>query len=274
MDVFEKFSVVMCVYAGDEPEHFRIAVESLLHQTVIPNEIILVVDGPVPAALDKQIVSYESEPLFRVIRLKENRGLGNGLRVGTENCSYELIARMDADDICELNRFERQLAVFHEFPETSVVGGQITEFVDDPADPVGKRTVPCTNEEIKQYLKSRCPMNHVTVILRKKDLESVDGYLDWYCNEDYYLWVRMYLAGMTFRNVPDNLVNVRVGREMYSRRGGIKYFNSERKLQKLMLDRKIISIPQYLGNITKRLIVQVLLPNRLRGWVFHHFARE
>lgn len=116
-------------------------------------------------------------------------------------------------------------------------------------------------------------MNQMTVMFKKQCVESVGGYLDWYCNEDYYLWLRMYLADMRFANIPDVLVKARVGKEMYQRRGSVKYFKSEAKLQKYMLDNKIISLPTYCLNVLKRLIVQVLLPNRLRGWVFRKLAR-
>ena len=84
----------------------------------------------------------------------------------------------------------------------------------------------------------------------------------------------MVLSEMKFANVPDNLVNVRVGKEMYQRRGGVKYFKSEAKLQKFMLDNKIIGFGTYVVNISKRWVVQVLLPNKLRGWVFKKFARK
>ena len=111
-------------------------------------------------------------------------------------------------------------------------------------------------------------------MFKKKAIDTVGGYLDWYCNEDYYLWIRMYLAGMHFANVPENLVNVRVGSEMYRRRGGWRYFKSEAKLQKYMLKNKVIGFGTFLINVSKRFIVQVLLPNRLRGWVFQKFARK
>ena len=116
-------------------------------------------------------------------------------------------------------------------------------------------------------------MNQMTVMFRKKDVDAVGGYLDWHCEEDYYLWLRMYLAGMKFANIDEVLVRVRVGEEMYRRRGGWKYFASEAKLQGYMLKHKIIGVPTYVLNVIKRLIVQVLLPNRLRGWVFKKLAR-
>lgn len=264
----------MCVYGGDDPEHFQSAVESILRQTVCPNEVVLVVDGPVPAALDSVIRTYEAETIFRVIRLPENRGHGHARRVSLESCSNSLVALMDADDLSVKDRFEIQLRLFQQQPELSAVSGQITEFCTDPAIAVGRRTIPCTDAELKEYMKKRCPLNQVAVMLRKEDAEKVGGYLDWYCDEDYYLWLRMALAGMRFAASKEVLVNVRVGEEMYQRRGGWRYFRSERKLQRFMLNNKIISAPLYCVNVLKRLIVQVLLPNRLRGWVFQHFARE
>lgn len=111
-------------------------------------------------------------------------------------------------------------------------------------------------------------------MFKKSDINNVGGYIDWYCEEDYYLWIRMALAKLEFCNLPDNLVFVRVGKEMYSRRGGRKYFASEAKLQGYMLKHGIIGIGRYLINVTERLILQVLMPNSLRGWVFKKFARE
>ena len=138
----------------------------------------------------------------------------------------------------------------------------------------GERIVPQRHEEIVEYMKTRCPMNQVTVMFRKADVMAVGGYIDWFCEEDYYLWLRMYLAGMRFANIPETLCHVRIGEEMYRRRGGWKYFCSEAKLQKYMLDKQIISVGTYLMNVAKRLIVQALLPNSLRGFVFQKFARK
>ena len=117
-------------------------------------------------------------------------------------------------------------------------------------------------------------MNQVSVMFRKKDIEAVGGYIDWYCEEDYYLWIRLCLAGYKFGNVPENLVNVRVGNEMYRRRGGIKYFRSEAGLQAYMLKKRLIHLPRFLINVSERLILQVLLPNRVRGFLFQKLARK
>ena len=269
-----KFSVSMSVYKNDNPEHFKTAVESILNQTVKPSEVVLVVDGPVSKELDEVIKSFEVNDFFKVIRLPENKGLGNALKVSCENASFDYIARMDADDISAPTRFEQQISYLQENPEVDVIGGDITEFINSPENIVGTRIVPKIDKEIKEYLKVRCPLNHVSVMIKKSALEKSGGYKDWFCNEDYYLWVRMLLCGCNFANTGTPLVNVRVGEEMYSRRGGLKYFKSEAGIQKLMLQEKIITYPTYLVNVMKRLVLQVLLPNSIRGWVFKKFARE
>ena len=270
----QKFSVSMCVYGKDDPEWFETAVESVLDQSVKPTEIVLVVDGPVPTVLDEIIKKYEKSFLFKIIRFDENRGHGEARRAGLKACSNELVAIMDADDISHHTRFEQQLATFSLLSDVDIVGGNITEFIDEPNNIVGARIVPSNNDEILEYMKKRCPMNLVTVMFKKKSVERAGGFIDWYCEEDYYLWVRMAQANMKFANIPDSLVNVRVGKEMYGRRGGIKYFRSEAKLQKYMFEHKIIGYGTYIMNVSKRLIVQVILPNKLRGWVFKNFARK
>lgn len=123
-------------------------------------------------------------------------------------------------------------------------------------------------------MKKRCPMNQPTVMFKKSDVLEVGGYVDWYCDEDYYLWIRMALANKKFANTNAVLVNMRTTYDSYRRRGGRKYFQSEKKLQKYMRKNKIIGFGTYIANVTERFILQVLMPNKLRGWIFRKFARE
>lgn len=274
---YPSFSVSMCVYGKDDPTFFDMAVESIVQQTVPPNEIVLTVDGPIPECIQTVIEKYREKMTmisFQVIYLERNMGHGEARRVSFEHCTHELIALMDADDLSVPNRFQKQLACFAADPELDIVSGIIQEFVDTPENTAGKRIVPQSDGEIKEYMKRRCPMNQVAVMFRKRAVEQAGGYLDWYCDEDYYLWIRMALAGKKFANVPDVLVNVRVGKEMYSRRGGWKYFRSEAKLQRLMLKKNMISPGRYGINVAQRLVLQVLMPNRLRGFLFRKLARS
>lgn len=273
-EMFQKFSVAICVYGKDNPEWFDNAVQSIMNQTVKPDEVVIVVDGPVPENLSKIIKKYEGIDCFKVIWFPTNLGHGNARRIGLENTSNELVALMDADDISVSNRFEQQLKYFEDNPELDIVGGDIAEFIDEESNIIGKRIVPQSDKDIKAYLKKRCPFNQVTVMFKKSAVMSVGGYLDWFCEEDYYLWIRMFLNNAVFANTGTVLVNVRVGEDMYSRRGGVKYFISEAKLQKFMYRKGIITFLRAFINILLRLVLQLLMPNWCRAIVFKTLARS
>ena len=265
----------MSVYHGDNAVFFKQSLESLFGQTRLADEIVLVVDGPVGDDINRVIAESESaNDCFRVVRLEKNSGHAIARQTGLDAAQYEYIAIMDSDDIAVPDRFEKQMAYIEEHPEVDALGGQIDEFIGEPSNIVGTRNVPLTDAEIKAYLKSRCPMNLVTVMLKKESVQKVGGYIDWYCEEDYYLWVRMTEQGMKFANLPDNLVNVRVGEEMYQRRGGMKYFKSEARLQEYMYKHGIISLPRYLYNVAGRFAVQVAMPNKVRSFVFQKLFRR
>ena len=181
---------------------------------------------------------------------------------------------MDTDDIAVLDRCEKQLNFMNHNLDVAIVGGQIEEFIDDVSNIVGKREVPLTDDELKEFSKKRCPFNHMTVMFRKSDVLEVGNYQEWFWNEDYYLWIRMALRNKIFSNLPDTLVMVRTGADMYQRRGGKKYFNSEKEIQKYMLKNGMIGYSRFLINVSERLVLQVLMPNWLRGIVFRTFARK
>ena len=272
------FSVAMSVYKSDDATFFKRSLVSITEeQTVKPSEIVLVVDGPVGEDINSVIAEYEEKyEFFKTVRLEENAGLGNALKIAVENCRYELVARMDSDDVAVSDRFEQQLRFFENDGDNGIdlVGGDVVEFIDDEQNKVSKRDVPTSHAEIVEFMKSRCPFNHPTVMFRKSVVLSVGGYMDWHWNEDYYLWIRMYLGGAKFANTGTVLVNMRSGEDMYSRRGGKRYFESEKKIHKLMLDNKIIGRVDYFKNVLKRFIVECCLPNAIRGWAFRKFARK
>ena len=268
----EKYSVLMSLYKKEHPEYLRLALDSMINQTVKPDEIVLVEDGPLTEELYKVIEEYKD--CLTIVANEKNLGLGLALNRGLEVCKNDLVARMDTDDISELYRCEKQLQYFGEYSDTTILGGQIEEFITSPQNVIGKRIVPMTNEELKDYMKKRCPFNHMTVMFKKSEILKAGNYQDWFWNEDYYLWIRLALQNSVFANLPDTLVKVRAGEDMYARRGGAKYFKSEIGIQKLMLEKKIIGYSTFIMNCGKRLIVEKLMPNKLRGWVFKKFARS
>ncbi len=272
----KNLTVAMSVYKNDNPQDFKTAVHSIYDkQTVRPSEIILVEDGPISVELSAAVQEIRKEiPIMKIVPFEINRGHAAARQGGLEAATNELVAIMDADDIAEPFRFEKQLQYMETHPEITVTGSIINEFIGTTDNVVGSRIVPENDADIKDYLKSRCPMNLQTVMYRKSKVMEVGGFIDWFCEEDYYLWIRLAQAGHKFHNHQESFVNVRVGEEMYQRRGGWRYFKSEAGIQKLMLENGLISWPRYMYNVMLRFAIQVAMPNGLRGWVFRTFARK
>lgn len=272
----EKYSVLMSLYIKEKPEYLRTAIQSMVDQTCSPDEIVIVKDGLLTPELDSVLKEYQNNypKLFTIVGYEKNRGLGLALNFGLEYCRNELVARMDTDDIAKVDRCEKQLKMFIDNPNLEIVGGDIAEFIDIPDNVVAYRKVPTSDEAIKEYMKTRCPFNHMTVMYKQSAVIRSGNYRDLFWNEDYYLWIRMMENNCVMGNTGDVLVDVRTGADMYKRRGGKKYFESEKFLQKYMLKNKMINRSTYVVNLSKRIIVQRLLPNCIRGWVFKKFARK
>lgn len=269
-----KFTVCMSVYYKSKPNEFLAAFESVVDQTVSPDEIILVVDGPIPEDLKKAIKVVQDNPSLRIVQLPENKGHATVRQTGLELASHSLVGIMDGDDMSISNRFELQLQYFVQHPEIDIVGGQICEFDSSSNRIIGKREVPLSDNDIKDYMKGRSPFNFVTVMFKKDSVMKVGGFMEWFCEEDYYLWIRMALANCKFANLDNILVKVRTDENTYHRRGGWKYFKSEAKIQVFMLKYHIISFVRACINISIRLVVQVLMPNKVRAFFFRTVFRN
>ncbi len=271
-----KFSVLISIYEKENADFFDSALQSVLvNQTVIPDEVVIVKDGKLPSELETVIQKYENEfkNIIKVVGYDENRGLGKALRFGMTYCSHELIARMDSDDVSANDRFEKQLRFMKGNPDVSVVGSYISEFYKEPSDCKFVRKTPQNNSEIKVMLKKRNPMNHMTVMFRKSDIEQVDGYKDLPYLEDYYLWVRLLGNGFKLQNMKEVLVFARTGMNMYKKRGNRKYIAGWKKLQNEMLNMKLINRFDYIINMIN-IIGFIYTPSIVKESVYKMFLRE
>lgn len=274
MDKGLRFSVAMSIYKNDDPGYLRTAIRSTYEQTLPPAEVVMVGDGPLPEVLLAVVRELESTyPSLRFLPQEVNRGLGEALRIACENCQYDYIARMDSDDICMPDRFEKQMRVFADDPEVGMVGGMITEFVGDPTNIVDRRMLPLDNAGIYKMMRTRCGVNHVTVILRKADLMAAGNYSGRFRQEDFYLWARLMKNHVKIRNIEDVVVNVRSGADQFARRGGLTYFREHMKVFRYMYDEHLISLPYLLINYGLR-FAQVAFPTRLRTWVYQNLLRS
>ena len=268
-------SVLLTVYGNDDPDHVDAALESIFDQTLEPAELVVVKDGPVDAPLDRTIERWADEypTVVTVVTLEENCGLGTALQIGLEYCSYELVARMDADDIAVPERLEMQVEFLRENPDVDVLGGYVAEFDHDPECPNGVRTVPCGSSSIARCAPYKCPLNHPTVMFRKSSILDAGSYSSRRCMQDYELWMRLLDRGYTIANLPEVLVNARAGEEFYTRRGGLEYAKTEARLQWQFRRRRYIGTPTFLVNLLFRLPIR-LAPKRLRGAVYSRVLRD
>lgn len=272
---YENYSVLMSVYYKENSEYLKQAIESIQAQTFPTDDFVLVCDGPLNQELDSVIKKKQQEMknILNVVRLKKNAGLGNALNKGIQQCKNELVARMDSDDISYPDRCEKQLMVFNTYPEISVCSGIVEEFATNPKVVESRRVPPETQEEIREFAKVRNPFNHPCVMYKKPDVEAVGSYKDFYLLEDYYLWVRMIMAGYQGYNLQEPLLHMRAGTDMYMRRGGLKYAKTQEKLFRFMKNNGFISKGQYIKNCVIR-GESSLAPNWLRKFVFEKVLRK
>lgn len=269
------YSVLMSVYYKEKPEYLQQSMESILHQTILASDFVLVCDGPLTPELDSVIEEMQQQfgTVLHVHRLKENGGLGKALNAGLEQCTCELVARMDSDDVSRPDRCEKQLQIFAEHPEYSLVSGIVEEFDGNIHYVTGRRVVPETQEKIIQFAKKRNPFNHPCIMYKKSAVQAVGSYQDFYLLEDYYLWIRMLQKGYLGYNLQEPLLWMRAGSAMYKRRGGWKYVESQRKLFAYMAKSGFISqIDYWIQSIVR--LVGAVMPNKLRALVFKKILRS
>ena len=269
------FSVLMSLYIKEKPEYVQACFESLLRQTIQADEWVIIEDGPLSDEMYRLLEKYQDKypKLIKRIPLEKNQGLGLALRAGVPECRNELIARMDTDDIAKEDRFEKQLAEFEKNPELDICGSNIDEFEDDVNKIVACRHVPTTDSEIKEYQKKRDAFNHMTVMFKKSAVMNAGNYQPCPLMEDTYLWVRMIISGVTCMNCAESLVYVRIGKEMYERRGGWQYFKKYREGRRKVLETGYISRFDYYYTVAIQLVVAVL-PRKLRGWIFKNLLHR
>lgn len=268
-----KFSVLMSVYAKENPKYLEEALNSVFNQTLKPSEVVLVEDGSLTQELESIIIAFEKKyKELRVIRFKKNRGLGPALNDGLKECKYDYIARMDTDDICRKDRFEKQINYLIKHPKIDVLGSNIYEFKESIKEDMRIKKMP-TGEKIKSYIKKRNPLNHMTVCFKKKSVIDCGSYKSMLYLEDYYLWVRMFVKGKVIENINDELVYARVGNGFEKRRGNKKQIEGWKKLQKFMLQEKVITRLQFLFNML-RMYLMVFCPNFLRILAYKYILRK
>ena len=234
-------SVVVNVWGGDESVSLRRSLSSINSQHKSPDEVVVVIDGPISGELEEEIQSFKNKATFlvKVIHIQSPKGLWNARNVGIGEAKHELVALHDADDVMHPERLHLQLNElrFNAIDvlctpawEFDVISGRIT------------RLRMCSEESIDiQKMFWNNAVNHSSVIARKDALIRIGGYRNIHLSEDYDLWLRLLIAGKCIRQSRYVLQALGVNSTFLARRGGSKFFKSERVIHKLFQQTAIFS---------------------------------
>lgn len=269
------YSVLMSVYFKEKPEWLDYSISSMMNQTIVPNEFVLVEDGPLTKGLEEVVNKYVKKypKIFKVVKIEKNGGLGPALKLGIEKCKNEFIARMDSDDYSLPERIEKELEIFEKYPDVGIVGTNVSEFIDSIDNVVCDTILPETNEEIVKFSKRRCPFSHPSVMFKKSEVINAGNYREYYLCEDYDMWLRMLRNDCKCYNIQESLVCMRVGEDFYKRRGGWKYMKTILKFKNELLKTGYFTLFDYLKSTVPHIIV-CLIPNSLRDWIYRNLLRK
>ena len=273
---YPSYSVLMSLYKNENPAFFDEAVASICNQTILPSEMVLVVDGPIGDELKGCVANCGENCPFpvNVVPLEENVGLGEALSIGVVECKYDLIARMDTDDYSYPDRMKLTLDAFLDDPDLVLVGGQAIEFMTDIEHPISEVHLPESQEEILAFSKKRDPFRHPAVTIKRDALLDVGNYRGGFLYyEDWDLFNRILFAGYKTRNIPETVLAIRVGHDFYSRRGGFGYLKHTCRFKIAQYKVGYFTFSELLGTLVPHLLVG-MMPNRIRAVVYSKFLRN
>jgi glycosyltransferase involved in cell wall biosynthesis len=266
------FSVLLPVYAAEQPQHLDQCLQSVAASTCQPTQLVIVEDGPLTAPLYQVINRFRRWLPVHSVRLPSNVGLPTALNAGLAACENELVARCDSDDINLPQRFAQQLAFLRDRPQVGVVGADISEFDPDGIEPTRARCLPADCVALRRYARTRNPLNHPSVMFRRSVIMALGGYRDIRGFEDYALWVRCLVDGVEIANIPEPLVQVRAGLAQLGRRRGIGYARAELELAAFFYRLGFLDRKAYLFFISARIPVR-LLPTQAVSRVYQALRR-
>lgn len=267
----EKYSVLMSLYKKEHPEYLRLALDSMINQTVRPDEIVLVEDGPLTDELYAVIEEYKD--YLHIVVNEKNIGLGLALNAGLKACKNEFVARMDTDDISKPDRCEKQLFRFAQKPYLAIVGSHIDEFVGTPDNVISQRKVPTTSEAIYDYAKKRSAFNHPAVMYRKSAVLAEGGYSDLKRNQDVDLFGRMLFKGYKAENIDEALLWFRSSDELAARRRSWENTKSYIKTIKTFWKMGYSSFYDYFI-VALAQTGMFIMPTKIQNWVYLKFLRK
>ena len=265
------FTVLMPVYNREDLyQLFDRAVDSVYENSILPDDFILVVDGPVSEKFKSKINNFKNKYDFRIIWLEKNVGLTKALNIGLKEIETDWVFRADGDDYNHPDRFYEQMKLINDGYD--LIGSSIRE-VDKNGEFIAFKNVPVSESDIRKYAKYRNPFNHMTIAFRTELVKECGGYPDVYLKEDYSLWASLLKCGAKVINSDKVLVDATTGSGMYARRGGLKYISSEYQLQKHLIKCGIKGIVSAVVVGAARSVI-FILPSLFRGKFYESFLRR
>lgn len=254
----QPFSVLIPVYYNDNVEHFKAAIRSVYEdQTIKPTQIVIAIDGPLPEKLNEYVLNLEKKPIITCVWSPVNNGLGVALNRGLDQCRYEIVARMDSDDVAYPTRFEKQLKLIE---SNDLISSHLAEF-SESIDKVESCRKALTKELISQKYWLRNPFNHPSVMFRKSSVLTAGGYVQMPLFEDWYLWIRMINQGARCDNINEPLVYFRSDLRQLNRRRGLMYLKHEIHFVRTLKRQNYISSIQLCTRVVISIMFR-LLPMR------------
>lgn len=270
-------SVLLPIYYKESAEVISKCLDSMLRQSVKPDEIICALDDPSTSAIERIINAFSNNSGIRVVKCycKRGSGLGAVLNVGILNCTCDYIARMDADDIAVPERLQKERDYLDAHSEVDVVGSNIAEFEVSPQQIIAYRNVPAEDKLCKKMLRRRDPINHMTAMYRRESILKAGNYaLKMKSCEDTYLWTAFYAHNLRFANIQENLIFVHAGKEMYERRGGKKAYYYMKKAIAYKKQVGLIDNGEAFFQIMANYCILVVMSNKMRGFVYKKMLRK
>ena len=264
------FSVLMSTYHLEKPELLDRALESIFSNDLVPEQVVLVIDGPIGLELRSVVDRYRSFPSLDVIELERNVGLAKALNIGLSSVRNVFTLRCDSDDFNLPFRFRKQMLVLDS--GFDLVGSQIFEF-DNFGNCLGSRRVPLGSVEIRNFCLRRNPFNHMTVGFRTDKARILGGYPLIPFKEDYGLWLKFIASNFEFMNVSNVWVHATTGDQFFRRRSGFAVISSEFDLQKLSYDLKLKSFFRAGLDFFSRVLI-LSLPFSLKKFLYRVLFRD
>ena len=263
----DKYSVLMSVYDKVKEEELELSISSMMNQTIVPEQFVIVFDGPVSDNIRRVINKFVDlyPEVFTIVEIPINQGLAYALNVGLKQCRNELIARMDSDDYSLPKRCEKQLNEFEKDSDLVILGTMTQNFINVPENiqPLIKKR-PTEFNEIKKALRRNSPFAHPSVMYKKSKVLACGGYdPELRRRQDYDLFSKMVNGeGNKAKNLSEVLLLFRTEENYFIRNKSKESCTARLIVQKRIYKRKECTFIDYMY-IKCAMVASMLLPTEI-----------